>query len=386
MMYRREGIESIPFIGYIDTLAAIVLVFVIITTFTVIEFSLSKQAMVETQEEAAQLRKKLDELQTTQNHVRELEAELQQYRKRLHTAGYQNIQEIPNRLEWRDAVLTKQVLENTGWAQRVVELPMYQDWQKMEPFSVEDLQHLSQSEQQLMEIRQKVEQYERYDTVLASAGYADIAEIPPKEDWEDSQSRLKSYRNLLEEAGFEGNIDTLYDFFEQWNQIILEMKRVFKVDVNEPELVLSRLKKLESLQKKVVIPVEQGSIFFGFGDVKVQDQFKQVLDQHIEEARTAIQNGTYDIIQIEGHTDAVPVRSDNPRYHDNWELSFARANAIAQYFIERGIPPEHLAVVGHAEYKPKVLDDSPEARAQNRRIEIVFLNSSLLNLGIEEPR
>ncbi|PIE33320.1 hypothetical protein CSA56_12170 [candidate division KSB3 bacterium] len=383
-MHRREGIESIPFIGYIDTLAAIVLVFVVITTFTVIEFSLSKQAMLNTQEEAARLRDELDKLQDAQNYIRELEAELQQYQERLDTAGYQNIQEIPNRLEWRDAILTKQVLENTGWSKRVTELPLYKDWQKMELFSVEDLQQLSESEQQLVEMKQKVEQYERYDTMLANAGYTDTAEIPPKEAWEDSQSRLKSYRNLLEEAGFEGNIDTLYDFFEQWNQIILEMKRVFKVDVNEPELVLKRLKKLESLQKKVVIPVEQGSIFFGFGDIKVQDEFKQALDTHIEEAREAIKNGTYDIIQIEGHTDAIPVRTDNPKYQDNWELSSARAHAVAQYFIERGIAPEHLAVVGHAEYKPKVANDSPEAMAKNRRIEIVFLNSSLLNLGVEE--
>jgi chemotaxis protein MotB len=156
------------------------------------------------------------------------------------------------------------------------------------------------------------------------------------------------------------------------------------VEINEPEQVLKKLKRLESLQKKVVIPVAQGSIFFGFGQVKIQDEFKQVLDAHIEEARTAIKNGTYDLIQIEGHTDAIPVRPDNPLYHDNWELSAARAHAVAQYFIERGIPPQNLAVVGHAQYKPKVPGKNPEDLAQNRRIEIVFLNSSLLNLGIEE--
>ena len=80
----------------------------------------------------------------------------------------------------------------------------------------------------------------------------------------------------------------------------------------------------------------------------------------------------------------MPVRGNNPQYHDNWELSSARAHAVAQYFIERGIAPEHIAVVGHAEYKPKERGDSPENRSQNRRIEIVFLNSSLLNLGVEE--
>ena len=162
------------------------------------------------------------------------------------------------------------------------------------------------------------------------------------------------------------------------------MRRVFKVSADEPAAVLSKLKKLENLQKKIVIPVAQGNIFFGFGDVKIEDDFKKMLDKNIEEARLAIKSGTYDLIQIEGHTDNVPVRGNNPQYHDNWELSSARAHAVAQYFIERGIAPEHIAVVGHAEYKPKERGDSPEKRSQNRRIEIVFLNSSLLNLGVEE--
>ena len=114
-----------------------------------------------------------------------------------------------------------------------------------------------------------------------------------------------------------------------------QMKRVFKVATNEPEQVLKKLKRLESLQKKVVIPVAQGSIFFGSGQIKIRDEFKHILDAHIEDARATIKNGTYDLIQIEGHTDTVPVRSNNPLYKDNWELSSARAHAVAQYFIER---------------------------------------------------
>ena len=364
MTSQREGIESIPFIGYIDALSVIVLVFVVLTAFTAITFTLNKQLLLEAQEEA-----------------RELRAQLRQYDDRLHAAGYQNMQEIPHRIEWRDAALTKQVLENTGWAERVAELPMYADWKNLKQYSVEELQNLSETEATLAEMQQTLE---RHTDVLTKAGYADIAEIPPKQEWELSQDRLASYQNLLEEVGFRGNIDTLYSFLEQWNKIILEMKRIFKVETNEPTQVLTKLKRLESLQKKVVIPVAQGNIYFGSGQIQIQDEFKQILDKHIEEARTAIKNGTYDLIQIEGHTDRIPVRSDNPLYKDNWELSAARAHAVVQYFIERGIPAEHLAVVGHSSYKPKVAGDSVEALAQNRRIEIVFLNSSLLNLGIEE--
>ncbi len=363
-MRQREGLESLHFVGYIDALSVVTLVFVIITAFTAIAFSLGKKAMFEAQREANELR-----------------AELQLYHDRLQETGFQNFQEIPSRIEWKDAMLMKQTLENTGWADRVAELPMREEWLKFKKISPEILQNLTESEQQLVELQRTVD---RYTEVLAKAGYRDIAEIPPKEEWENSQLRLKSYQKLLEEVGFRGNIDALYSFLEQWNKIILEMKRVFKVKADEPETMLRKLKSLEALQKKVVIPVTQGSIFFDSGQIKIRDEFKQVLDAHIEEARQAIKNGTYDLIQIEGHTDTVPVRPDNPLYQNNWELSSARAHAVVQYFIERGIPPEHLAVVGHSEYKPKVPGNSPEDLEQNRRIEIVFLNTSLLNLALGE--
>ncbi|MBD3309030.1 OmpA family protein [candidate division KSB3 bacterium] len=362
--YHRETMESFPFIGYIDTLAAIVLVFVVITAFTAIAFTLNKQATLQAQQE-----------------VQAMQTELQQYRDQLEKRGYRNIQEIPDRTEWRNTALTQQVLANTGWTGRVADLPVYEDWQQMKHYSPQDLQHLTESEEQLIDVQQRIS---RYTDILAKAGYADIAEIPSKEEWEKSQVRLKSFQNLLEDVGFRGDIEKLYSFIEQWNQIILEMKRVFKVQTDEPQQVLEKLERLESLQKKVVIPVTQGSIFFASGQAKIRDEFKQVLDAHIEEARAAIKSGTYDLIQIEGHTDSVPIRPDHPLYRDNWELSVARAQAVAQYFIERGIPQEHLAVVGHAEFKPRVPGNSPEALAQNRRIEIVFLNSSLLNVGIAE--
>ena len=363
-MQQREGLESLHFVGYIDALSVITLVFVVITAFTAIAFSLSKKAMLDAQKEANELR-----------------AEMRLYQARLQETGFQNFKELPSRIEWKDAMLTKQTLENTGWAERVAELPMYSEWQKLKQLSPKQLRDLTESEQRLAELQQKVQ---RYTEMLTKAGYKDIAEIPPKEDWENDQLRLKSYQKLLAEVGFRGSIDALYSFLEQWNKIILEMKRVFKVGDDEPAIMLKKLKSLEALQKKVVIPVTQGSIFFESGQIKIQDEFKQILDAHIEEARYAIKNGTYDLVQIEGHTDNVPVRSDNPLYRDNWELSSARAHAVAQYFIERGISPEHLAVVGHSEYKPRTQGDTPEDLAKNRRIEIVFLNTSLLNLALGE--
>ena len=56
---------------------------------------------------------------------------------------------------------------------------------------------------------------------------------------------------------------------------------------------------------------------------------------------------------------------------DNWELSQARALAVVRYMQnDLGFPPERMAASGFGEYRPVAAGDSPEARAQNRRIEL----------------
>jgi len=79
---------------------------------------------------------------------------------------------------------------------------------------------------------------------------------------------------------------------------------------------------------------------------------------------------------IEGHTDDRPIRND--RYPSNWELSAARAAAIARFFVARhGIDPARISATGHAEFRPIVPNTSASRRARNRRVEIVLQRGSL---------
>jgi chemotaxis protein MotB len=79
-------------------------------------------------------------------------------------------------------------------------------------------------------------------------------------------------------------------------------------------------------------------------------------------------------VRVEGHTDDVPIKT--ARYPSNWELSTARAVTVLRYFIETcGISSQRLSAEGFAEYHPVVPNDSIENRAQNRRVEIIFLNT-----------
>ena len=77
-------------------------------------------------------------------------------------------------------------------------------------------------------------------------------------------------------------------------------------------------------------------------------------------------------LQFEGHTDERPAR--NSAFPSNWELSGARAAAVARYFIdEHDIDPRRIATTGFAAYRPVTESDAPAERARNRRVEIVVL-------------
>ena len=76
------------------------------------------------------------------------------------------------------------------------------------------------------------------------------------------------------------------------------------------------------------------------------------------------------VIRVDGHTDNIPVGSSS-RYADNWELSQARALSVVRFMSEDlNIPPARLAANGFGEFQPLNPDNTPEARAQHRRIEL----------------
>ncbi len=87
-------------------------------------------------------------------------------------------------------------------------------------------------------------------------------------------------------------------------------------------------------------------------------------------------------IRIEGHTDDVPIHT--ARFASNWELSAARAIRVVDVLMARGgVPPSRLSVAGYGEYRPRVANDSAEARGRNRRVDIVILNAD--TGAAEEP-
>ena len=91
---------------------------------------------------------------------------------------------------------------------------------------------------------------------------------------------------------------------------------------------------------------------------------------------------TYDnnIIEVEGHTDNVPIHSS--KYEDNNVLSMYRALAVANYLRDTTtLDPAYIKSSGRGEYVPIADNVTPEGRARNRRVEIKIYNSYNSNVS-----
>jgi flagellar motor protein MotB len=128
--------------------------------------------------------------------------------------------------------------------------------------------------------------------------------------------------------------------------------------------------------------VEDGSLQrYTFADWVLFDSASADLKPSGEEALAALgqvfrqHTGAFDRIQIEGHTDDNQLHK-GARFPSNWELSSARATSVVRFFEERcGIPPKLLSATGYSEYHPVDSRGSEEAKAHNRRIEVVVVYS-----------
>ncbi|MBV0932354.1 flagellar motor protein MotB [Marinobacterium weihaiense] len=80
-------------------------------------------------------------------------------------------------------------------------------------------------------------------------------------------------------------------------------------------------------------------------------------------------------VAIEGHTDNIPY--NGRRFESNWDLSSARALAVAhELFADRRIRQSRFSVTGYADTRPLGPNSSAALRARNRRVEIVIQKSN----------
>ena len=136
-----------------------------------------------------------------------------------------------------------------------------------------------------------------------------------------------------------------------------------------------RLKEILKNQKEINIVgdrfVLQSEILFKSGSAEIGEKGKAKLSEIsnlLKSITKKIPSKINWIIQVEGHTDNVPI--SNNEYPSNWELSVARAIAVARIMIENDIEPKRINVAGYGEFRPLVKNEDETSRNKNRRIEL----------------
>ncbi|MFO1150814.1 MAG: peptidoglycan -binding protein [Alsobacter sp.] len=118
--------------------------------------------------------------------------------------------------------------------------------------------------------------------------------------------------------------------------------------------------------------VFQSEVFFDAGQSALQPAGQAELDKlasAIIELDKQIPGDVAWVLRVDGHTDKRPLAGTG-QFKNNWELSAARAIAVVQYLISKGVPPQRLVAAGFGEFQPLDAGDSDDALRRNRRIEI----------------
>jgi chemotaxis protein MotB len=116
--------------------------------------------------------------------------------------------------------------------------------------------------------------------------------------------------------------------------------------------------------------VFQSEVLFAAGQADVSDDGKTELAKlgsAILQLQTEIPPDINWVLRIDGHTDKRPIST--PQFPSNWELSAARAIAVAKYLMTQGVDPKRLVPAGFGEFSPIDPADNDDAYKKNRRIE-----------------
>ena len=116
--------------------------------------------------------------------------------------------------------------------------------------------------------------------------------------------------------------------------------------------------------------VFQSEVLFAPGQASINPEGQAQLGQIADAIMQIIADIPSDIpwiLQVEGHTDDIPVSGV---YTDNWDLSTERALSVVRFMVDRGVPSERLAATGYGEFQPITSGKTDADRQKNRRIEL----------------
>jgi len=198
-----------------------------------------------------------------------------------------------------------------------------------------------------------VSQLNELDQYINSTGKTADSETDG-EDFQDYEMSPEAMEEILQDKMLEENEERV----EEIEEVLTESDIADEVEV--------------SFTAQYVKLTMNGGLLFDSGSAQLKDDAKLIIDKV---GLILERYGNAGTIEIEGHTDNVPMKS--AQYPSNEELSSARALSVFYYLMDSTtLNPLNLKHAGMGERVPIADNSTPEGRSRNRRVEILIYNPS----------
>ncbi|MDI9526701.1 MAG: OmpA family protein [Pseudomonadota bacterium] len=181
---------------------------------------------------------------------------------------------------------------------------------------------------------------------------------------EDNQActdSLEATREQLRQAGLE--LQAKEEKVREQSEAFTRMQQAMKAELESKQVAL------KELEGKLTLTMVE-AILFDSGKAEVKQEGRDALQKVADVLKTV--EGQE--IVVAGYTDNVQIGERLAKiYPSNWELSAARAISVVKILVADGVSPENISAAGYGEYRPVADNDTPEGRAQNRRMEIILM-------------
>ncbi|WP_318709549.1 flagellar motor protein MotB [Candidatus Acetatifactor stercoripullorum] len=196
-----------------------------------------------------------------------------------------------------------------------------------------------------------ISQLNNLDQYINSTGRAAEGQNDAQEFEENAQSTAQELAQALEGEMLQQN----EELSENIEEAVYESSLSDQVEV--------------SFSSQYVQLTMKGALLFDSGSAELKGEALDILDN----VGVILERYSEGTIEIEGHTDNVPISS--AKYADNEELSSARALSVFYYLVENtSLDPARLRHAGMGDREPIADNSTEEGRSRNRRVEIRIYN------------
>ena len=376
MALSRLGIRNRPgdftWPGFVDALASLLMVFVfVLMVFVLIQANLAYRLSGQDASLSA-LRQELAQLGELLSLEREagsvLSADLARTSAQLAIAEEQN-----NSLTAQLEQLTRQLASESA-DKRLLQADLDAEKAALADLQARSLARTKAFEEQLSQTSQRLAAQTQslgQQTRRADTASAEVARLTTA--MESLRSELSRLRALLAEREKQAEEDkiAIANLGKALNSALAnkvqELRRFRSEFFGRLRDVLEGRSDVKIVGDRFVF---QSEVLFAPGQASIGEEGQKQLAQ-IAAALTEIIREIPDdipwILQIDGHTDDVPVSGV---YADNWDLSTERALSVVRFMIREGVPASRLSASGYGEFQPIATGNSVEDRQKNRRIEL----------------